>query len=282
MTTLHKPEVAPMGGGLGLRRYRAWILPMLMAVTPGPAAVRRYASLDYEEGPYRPADLVRLDVIAHGQVGGSCVYGRGWGFSAELSTSVHRHAQSRRCAAMPDCGLSAAYRSRGRILVVPIHGPSRQPTCQAPMCHARCLPALPGPCTPACARAAPALPASHSLLASFPPGCGRTVHTMPHPARTPVPLRAQNHPPPGLTSLTFASSPHPPLQVVDALCRMVPRDQSATAGRALLAKMTRLLDRQQFEVVLQVGCVLACGCGWEDGWRGSSSRWCCRWGGCAM
>lgn len=40
-------------------------------------------------------------------------------------------------------------------------------------------------------------------------------------------------------------------QVVDALCRMVPRDQAATAGRALLAKMTRLLDRQQFEVVLQ-------------------------------
>ncbi|KXZ56572.1 hypothetical protein GPECTOR_1g514 [Gonium pectorale] len=28
---------------------------------------RGYASFDYEEGPYRPADLVRLDILAHGR-----------------------------------------------------------------------------------------------------------------------------------------------------------------------------------------------------------------------
>lgn len=39
---------------------------------------------------------------------------------------------------------------------------------------------------------------------------------------------------------------------VDALARMVARDEAATLGRALLGKMKDLLDRQQFEVVLQV------------------------------
>jgi hypothetical protein len=29
---------------------------------------RRYSSLDYEEGPYRPADLQRLDILVNGEV----------------------------------------------------------------------------------------------------------------------------------------------------------------------------------------------------------------------
>ena len=29
--------------------------------------VCRYASFDYEEGVYRPADLQRLDILAHGK-----------------------------------------------------------------------------------------------------------------------------------------------------------------------------------------------------------------------
>jgi translation elongation factor EF-4 len=29
-----------------------------------------YASFDYEEGQYRPADLARLDILVNGQVGG--------------------------------------------------------------------------------------------------------------------------------------------------------------------------------------------------------------------
>lgn len=31
-----------------------------------PSSIHRYASFDYEPGPYRAADLVRLDVLAHG------------------------------------------------------------------------------------------------------------------------------------------------------------------------------------------------------------------------
>ncbi len=37
---------------------------------------RSYASFDYEAGPYREADLVRLDILAHGQVG--CVTTLPW------------------------------------------------------------------------------------------------------------------------------------------------------------------------------------------------------------
>lgn len=40
---------------------------------------------------------------------------------------------------------------------------------------------------------------------------------------------------------------------VDALCRMVHRSTAQATGRALLAKLAAMLDRQQFEVVLQVG-----------------------------
>lgn len=35
---------------------------------PRPCVCSRYASFDYEEGEYRSADLVRLDILAHGKV----------------------------------------------------------------------------------------------------------------------------------------------------------------------------------------------------------------------
>ncbi len=38
--------------------------PLLVCVFVCP----RYASFDYEEGEYRAADLVRLDILAHGKV----------------------------------------------------------------------------------------------------------------------------------------------------------------------------------------------------------------------
>lgn len=93
---------------------------------------------------------------------------------------------------------------------------------------------------------------------TFPPRlrtrCATRCRVRAHYATTPRLVRA-DRPPVVIYLAPFFPSFRCPSQVVDALCRMVPRDQAATAGRALLAKMTRLLDRQQFEVVLQVGCV---------------------------
>lgn len=40
---------------------------------------------------------------------------------------------------------------------------------------------------------------------------------------------------------------------VDALSRLVASHDAARAGRALAARLKELLDRQQFEVVIQVG-----------------------------
>eukprot|EP00955_Chlamydomonas_euryale_P046166 353350-Chlamydomonas_euryale.AAC.19 len=57
---------------------------------------------------------------------------------------------------------------------------------------------------------------------------------------------------------------------VDALCRLVPRDAAASIGRAILATMAGGMERQQFQVVLQVS-----GCGreaWEVRRRGAACR----------
>ena len=43
------------------------------------------------------------------------------------------------------------------------------------------------------------------------------------------------------------------MQVVDALARMVHRNDAIRVGRGLCEKMRDLLDRQQFEVIIQVG-----------------------------
>ncbi|GFR41154.1 hypothetical protein Agub_g1818, partial [Astrephomene gubernaculifera] len=66
----------------------------------------------------------------------------------------------------------------------------------------------------------------------------------------------------GYASFDYEEGPYRPADLVrldilahskpvDALARMVARDEAATVGRALLVKMRDLLDRQQFEVVLQ-------------------------------
>ena len=46
--------------------------------------------------------------------------------------------------------------------------------------------------------------------------------------------------------------PAPAGKVVDALARMVHRSDSMHVGKALCAKLADALDRQQFEVILQV------------------------------
>ncbi|KAG2442751.1 hypothetical protein HXX76_002832 [Chlamydomonas incerta] len=61
-------EHSSLGGGRTMLRYR---LPLAELAGDFYSAVKSrsqgYASFDYEEGPYRPADLVRLDVLAHGR-----------------------------------------------------------------------------------------------------------------------------------------------------------------------------------------------------------------------
>ncbi|GIL43240.1 hypothetical protein Vafri_1037 [Volvox africanus] len=67
----------------------------------------------------------------------------------------------------------------------------------------------------------------------------------------------------GYASFDYEEGPYRPADLVrldilahgkpvDALARMVAREEAASIGRALLVKMKDLLDRQQFEVVLQV------------------------------
>ncbi|GLI68873.1 hypothetical protein VaNZ11_013419 [Volvox africanus] len=61
-------EHSSLGGGRTMLRYR---LPLAELAGDFYSLVKSrsqgYASFDYEEGPYRPADLVRLDILAHGK-----------------------------------------------------------------------------------------------------------------------------------------------------------------------------------------------------------------------
>ncbi|EFJ51989.1 hypothetical protein VOLCADRAFT_72951 [Volvox carteri f. nagariensis] len=61
-------EHSSLGGGRSMLRYR---LPLAELAGDFYSLVKSrsqgYASFDYEEGPYRPADLVRLDILAHGK-----------------------------------------------------------------------------------------------------------------------------------------------------------------------------------------------------------------------
>ncbi|GIL99227.1 hypothetical protein Vretimale_4455 [Volvox reticuliferus] len=61
-------EHSSLGGSRTMLRYR---LPLAELAGDFYSLVKSrsqgYASFDYEEGPYRPADLVRLDILAHGK-----------------------------------------------------------------------------------------------------------------------------------------------------------------------------------------------------------------------
>ncbi len=48
-------------------------------------------------------------------------------------------------------------------------------------------------------------------------------------------------------------------EVVDALARMVHAAEAERLGRALCAKLAGLLERQQYEVVIQVGSAMYTG-----------------------